>query len=106
MEGIAIDMAGVVGVDWRRYTFAELRRMYLARVKHDYRLNSRLVWASYAFGGMGGRKKRMTPDDFNPLSEKQGRSRGGIALNAQSIGALFQSRELKTKPHVPKPVKE
>ena len=97
MEGLAIDMAGVVGVDWRRFTFAQLRRMYLSRAGHDYRLNSWVVWSAYAFGGMGGRKKRLTPDDFNPLAEKAGKKcSGGMPFTASAVKAIGAALPKKT----------
>lgn len=93
-------MAGVVGVDWSTRSFAEMRRMWLAKAKHDSRLAARVQWAMYAFGGMGSKRRKLKIDDFDPFKD-EGRKRG-MPFTGAVVGEVGKS--LKKGKHVPKPV--
>lgn len=93
-------MAGVVGLDWRRFTFAEMRRMYLAKAKHESGLTARIQWAMYAFGGMGGKRNRFQPKDFDPYSQAE--RKRGVPLTGEAIRNI----DLPQGVHKRKPVNE
>lgn len=76
--------AGVCGVDPHPLTFGELSAMLEARERSEWaRTSSTLCMIASGFVGLGGKRKKFKPSDFDPFAAKKHKT-----VDVREFGAL------------------